>query len=135
MKIILISCVKSKMGHPCKAKDMYISPLFKGGYKYAKQMQPDRIYILSAKYGLLHEDDEIVPYNETLKEKTEHEKKVWSYHIIQNLIKENIDLERDEIIILAGVEYRKYIIQKMKNYKIPNKGLSLGKQLKKYSKL
>lgn len=135
MRIVLISCVKSKEGHPCKAKDMYISPLFKGGYNYAKQFQADRIYILSAKYGLLHEDDFIYPYNETLKDKNEHEKKIWSYKIIQSLIKDGCNLNQDEFIILAGIEYRKYIIQKFTHYKIPNEGLSLGQQISKYSKM
>lgn len=104
-------------------------------YHYAKSLMPDYIYILSAKYGLLEEEKIIYPYNETLKSKTEKEKKLWSYYIIQNLLKKGHDLDNDEFIILAGNEYRKYIIQKFKNYSIPLKGLTLFKQIQYLSKL
>lgn len=133
MKIVLISCVKQKQSEPCKAVDMYISPLFRGGLRYAKLIGYDKLFILSAKYGLLKPEEKISPYNSTLKSKSENEKKLWSVNILNSLRKEGVDFEKDEIIILAGIEYRKYIISKFKNYKIPLKGLSLGNQLKYYN--
>lgn len=39
--IALIGCVKSKAKTKCMAKDMYISPLFKMSYKYAKTITDD----------------------------------------------------------------------------------------------
>ncbi|WP_296560850.1 DUF6884 domain-containing protein, partial [uncultured Acetobacterium sp.] len=39
--------------------------LFKYSYDYAKQIA-DQVYILSAQYGLLDENDNIVPYEQTL---------------------------------------------------------------------
>lgn len=72
--IALIGCVKSKKKNICKAKDMYISPLFRKSLNYASKTCSN-IYILSAKYGLLRMDDIISPYNETLNQKTEHEKR------------------------------------------------------------
>lgn len=44
---------------------MYVSPLFKYMYAYAKKRCKE-VYILSAKYGLLSENTPIVPYNVTL---------------------------------------------------------------------
>lgn len=41
----LISCVKGKANKRCEAKDMYVSPLFKYMYAYAKKMQRG-IYII-----------------------------------------------------------------------------------------
>jgi hypothetical protein len=55
-KIVLVSCVKSKLSHPAKARDLYISTLFKSNLEYACRQNPDGIYILSAKYGLLELD-------------------------------------------------------------------------------
>ena len=60
---------------------------------------------------------------------TNKEVKEWSNDII-NQLKKVIDLSNDEIIFLAGEKYRKYLIPIIKNYKIPLKGLSIGKQLK-----
>lgn len=126
MKIALISCVSKKNSFPCKAKDMYKSSLFIFQYTYAKKEKVDKIFILSAKYGLLEEDDIISPYNETLKKKNKNEIKIWSYRILTSLIKKGIDIENDKFIILAGKVYYNYIIQKIKNYTIPFKGLTIG---------
>ena len=51
MKIVLISCASKKLNHKAKAGDLYISQLFKSGLRYAKSLNPDKIFILSAKYG------------------------------------------------------------------------------------
>lgn len=131
MKIYLISCVKQKKDFACKAKEMYTSPLFKGAYKYAQKMQADKIFILSAKYGLLHEDDIIEPYNETLNTKHKQEVYEWSNRVLSQLIKET-DIEKDTFVFLVGEKYRKYLLPKLNHYEIPLQGLSIGKQLAFY---
>ncbi len=74
MKVALLSCTSSKKAYKCRASEMYSeSPRFALAYKYAK-MSCDTVYILSAKYGLIAEDHEIDPYNETLKDKSTSEK-------------------------------------------------------------
>jgi hypothetical protein len=64
--VVLLSCVKSKLTHCCRAGDMYTSPLFRKMMAYAESLRPKRIFILSAKYGLLRPDDLIEPYEQTL---------------------------------------------------------------------
>lgn len=125
--IALISCVKSKSDKNCTAKDMYISDLFKKMYVYAK-VRAKKVFILSAKYGLLKEDDIISPYQKTLKDMSIKERKVWSYNVIMSLKKE-CDLSNDKFLILAGTKYREFICKKIKNYDVPLKGLGIGKQL------
>ncbi len=129
MKIVLISCASKKLNHKALAKELYISQLFKLNMKYAQSLNPDKIFILSAKYGLLKPEEEIDSYNETLNKKTDSEIKTWAEKVLLELKKE-ADLEKDEIIFLAGEKYRKYLIPKIKNYKTPLKGLGIGKQLK-----
>ena len=70
----LISCVKSKQDKICEAKDMYKSVLFRYMYAYAKK-RCQKVYILSAKYGLLAENALIAPYNTTLNAMNEKERK------------------------------------------------------------
>jgi cytoplasmic iron level regulating protein YaaA (DUF328/UPF0246 family) len=94
-----------------------------------KKIRSDKIFILSAKYGLLELDDEIYPYNETLNTKNEHEKRIWAKNVL-NKLSEIADLEKDEFIFLAGKEYRKYLLPEIKNYEIPLFGLRIGEQLK-----
>jgi len=128
MKIALISCVSKKLTHRTRAEELYISSLFKLNMKYARSLSPNKIFILSAKYGLLKLEDEIEPYNETLNEKKDSEIKEWAEKVLAQLAKE-ADLENDEIIFLAGEKYRRYLIPGIKNYKIPLEGLGIGKQL------
>lgn len=127
-RIILISCVSKKLSYKTTAKDLYVSTLFKLNYEYALSLNPDKIFILSAKYGLLHLKDEIAPYDETLNTKSTMEISHWAESVLEQLRKE-VDLEEDEVIFLAGEKYRKYLLPYIKNYKIPLKGLSIGKQL------
>lgn len=127
-RIVLISCVSKKLINKAKAKDLYISPLFKLNYHYAKSLKPDKIFILSAKYGLLDPEQEIEPYNETLNTKTVNEIRSWA-DVILTQLKKQADIYKDEFVFLAGNNYRKFLIPHIKNYKIPLEGLPIRKQL------
>jgi cytoplasmic iron level regulating protein YaaA (DUF328/UPF0246 family) len=132
MKIALISCVKTKQSKPCKASEMYISSWFKSAYRYAIEQKPDKIFILSAKYGLLDQDEIIETYEQKMSTRTS-EKRAWSENVIKKL-SEKCDLQQDEFIILAGEAYRSYLIPHIKNYTIPLKKLSIGQQLSFFKK-
>lgn len=127
-KIVLISCVSQKLPCRAKAKDLYTSTLFKYNIKYAVSLNPDMIFILSAKYGLLELDDEIDTYDETLNTKSIKEIKTWADKLL-NALRSKTNLEKDEFIFLAGEKYRKYLSPEIKNYKIPMERLSIGRQL------
>ena len=133
-KIVLISCVSKKLSHKAKVKDIYVSPLFKMNLKFAESLNPDKIFILSAKFGLIDLDKEIEPYNKTLNEMKFAEKRDWANNVLHDLRK-IADLDKDEFIFLAGENYRKYLIPHIKNYKIPLKGLSIGRQLQYLKKV
>jgi hypothetical protein len=128
-KIVLISCAKKKLFQRSKAKDLYVSTLFKYNLQYAKSLKPDKIFILSAKYGLLDLEQEIEPYDKTLNKMTSREVEEWSNGVISQL-NNKVDLKKDEFIFLAGNNYRKYLVPQIPNNKIPLKGLSYGRQLK-----
>ncbi|HHX08846.1 MAG TPA: hypothetical protein GX730_05380 [Chloroflexi bacterium] len=133
-RVVLISCVKTKLDHPAKAENLYISDLFTKNLAYAKKLKPDYIFILSAKYGLLKLNDRIAPYEKTLNQMPVNERRVWSDSVISEL-RRYADLEQDEFIILAGEKYRDFLIPHIKKYKIPFEGLSFGNQLKALNKL
>lgn len=127
-KIIIISCVKSKLDKKTKAEFLYTSNLFKSSLKYAKQQNPDYIFILSAKYGLLNLSDEIEPYEKTLNKMKKNERIVWSKNVIEKL-KYSTNFEKDEFVFLVGKKYREFLLPELINFKIPMKGLGFGKQL------
>jgi len=128
-KVVLIPCAAKKLDHPAKAQNLYISDYFKSNLSYAKSLNPHKIFILSAKYGLLNLQDEITPYDQTLKKMSKNEQIVWASKVLEQLKKE-VNLNEDKFIFLAGEEYRKFLLSNIKNYETPTKGLGIGKQLK-----
>lgn len=131
---VFISCVKTKRSSRCMAKDMYVSPLFKKAYQYAlKFVSEDKIYILSAKYGLIHSSQMIDPYEKTLNAERDKERKVWAYNVVQQMKAKGIPLDAS-VMLLGGVNYTKYLSMVLKKASCPLKGLSMGKTLQWYNK-
>ena len=129
MKIALIGCVKLKNNYKCKARDMYISPLFIKSLAYVeKKIKPDKIYILSAKYELLPENKVIEPYEKTLNKMKSAERKIWANNVIEQLKKES-NLEKDTFYVLAGSKYIENIKPHIKNCIDAMHGLSQGRRL------
>jgi cytoplasmic iron level regulating protein YaaA (DUF328/UPF0246 family) len=132
-KIVLISCVSQKRTQRSKAKDLYLSTLFKKNLAYARRLNPDAIYILSAKYGLLNLETEIDPYNLTLNTMSASEIRSWAEKVLQQL-SQVANLNDDHFIFLAGMKYRKYLLPHLRSYEIPLEGLTIGRQLQALSR-
>ena len=133
-RIVLISCVKKKIKHEAKAKDLYYSPLFKLSWEYAQTLNPDKIFILSAKYYLLDPEKVVEPYNKTLNEMSAEERMEWGTEVLRQLSKE-ANLQNDKFIILAGERYLEPIRDKIVQKEEPLKGLPIGKRISRLKKL
>lgn len=131
--IVFLSCVKSKRQNVCAAKDMYVSDMFKKSLAYAETLNAKKIYILSAKYGLLELNDIIEPYNLTLNNMTEKQRKEWAYRVCKQCERKGIKYN-EKIIFLCGENYRKYLMTKFQNSTAPLKNLGIGRQLSFYKK-
>jgi hypothetical protein len=57
------------------------------------------------------------------------ERTLWAESVLEKL-KKFADLQEDEIIFLAGRNYRENLLSHIKNYKIPMQNLGIGRQLK-----
>lgn len=62
-ELIVIPCGARKLDHPARAADMYTGSYHRACRRAADALRPDRLVILSARYGLLDLDDEIEPYD------------------------------------------------------------------------
>ncbi len=127
--IVLISCVKQKLSHSAPAGELYTSPLFRKNLDYANKLSPDKIFVLSAKHGLVPLTKKLGPYEDTLNSKKAKEIKSWAQGVLKSL-RQEVDLANDRFTILAGENYRKYLLPQIRRYHIPMEGLSIGKQLK-----
>lgn len=133
-EIVLISCSRQKGNGKALARHLYSSPLFRKQLQYAQHLNPDLIFILSAKYGLVELDREIEPYDKSLKEMPAREVRVWAERIIEEL-RTRADLTRDRFTLLAGDRYRRYLLDYLARCEAPLTGLRIGEQLQRLRKL
>ena len=134
MKIALISCSKMKRDHSCTAAELYSpSHLFSLSYAYAQKVA-DKVFILSAKYGLVEEEDVISPYNLTLNHFSKQMRKEWGQKVLKQL-KEKCILDEDAFIILTGKNYYEELLPHLTHNTIPLGNLSLGQRLSKLTSL
>ena len=64
---------------------MYTSALFQKCWEYAQTLNPDKIYILSAKHHLLNPNTEINPYNAYMGDFSEEKKKEWADEVYKEM--------------------------------------------------
>ena len=128
-RIFLLSCVKRKKPFRARAADLYDSALFRKMLHYARRHDPDAIFILSAKYGLLDPDDVIDPYELTLNTMPIAKIKAWAERVLQQL-RRRTNPGEDRFTILASEKYRRYLLPHLRYYRVPMKGLRLGEQLR-----
>lgn len=125
----MIACVSKKASKRQTAEKLYLSDLFKKELCYAREIiQPDDIFILSAKHGLVKLSEELDPYDLTLNTMLSKERKAWAEKVLADL-KREADFNNDQFVFLAGNKYRQYLLPVLKQYEIPMMGLKIGEQL------
>ena len=127
MNIGLVSCSKKKLDHPCPARELYAaSALFRKARAYCGRHY-DAWYILSAKYGLVHPDTILAPYDVTLKRMARTERRSWGGRVSKQLQQ----LGRHTFYAHAGREYLEYL----SGIRVENvlEGLTLGQRLRWYN--
>ena len=127
-KVVLISCASKKLSRRAMVKNLYTSPLFKMSLAFARSLQPDKIFVLSAKHGLVGLKESFEPYEQTLNKMPPAEIKKWAEKVKEQM-KGKINFKNDQVIFLAGKKYRKYLLPFLRKTSIPLEGLGIGKQL------
>lgn len=135
MKIALVSCTKIKANHPCSAREMYqSSTLFKKATTYIELQDYDDWFVLSAKYGLLKQDDMIEPYDLTLNNMKVSERKEWSKLVLRQI--EDLRIDISQIDFYVGLKYRQHLIPVLEEKgiicNVPLQGKGFGEQLQFY---
>ena len=126
--IILVSCDSKEQDAPAPARDLDTSSLFHKNLEYANSLEPDAIYILSAKHGLVGPDEKIEPDDVTLSEMGMLEQRQWAREVREQL-DEVADLHVDHFVLLAEKTYRRNLLPYLTNYEIPTKGLPTNDKL------
>jgi hypothetical protein len=126
--IVLLSCVSKKKAGKQPACNLYGGPLFSSSWEYAKNLKPDFIHIMSAKYGLIDYKEVIEPYDVTLNDMDKETIQTWSDKVFNDL-KSKYDIEKTKFIILAGKNYYSGFIDKLPHIELPLGSLPIGKRV------
>ena len=130
--IVLLSCTKSKLDHPCAAKELYsASPMFQKTLEYGQSLKPDKMFILSAKHHLVPMEKKLAPYDMTLKDMKKDEKEKWGETVLGQMRQSGVDPDKDKFIFLTGSEYMKPLTKYIPegNIEKPMEGKKMGERL------
>ena len=97
--LVVIPCGGAKADHPAPARELYVGGYFRAALGAALALtSPDRIRILSARYGWLALDDEVAPYDQRIDAP--------GAVSVEELAATAGELaEADEVLVLAGKAY------------------------------
>ena len=112
--IFIINCSKEKLNYPIKASDMYCSERFILSKKIAKK-QGNKWYVLSAKYGLISPDTIIEPYDISVNDWSEKEKKEYASKVIKQI--SDYGIGKDRLVFLCNSPYTNDILKKLEKKK------------------
>ncbi|MGC5225182.1 DUF6884 domain-containing protein [Micromonospora sp. DT81.3] len=134
-RVGLVGCGSAKLSRPSPAGSLYTSALFRKSRAYV-EATCDRWYVLSAKYGLVHPDTILEPYDVKLgrviprePERSAQPIHQWADMVRAQLATELADVPRVTLIAVAGEQYRTILHPCQWPYSVPMQGLGIGEQL------
>jgi hypothetical protein len=128
----LVACSRLKADRPLPAGELYISPLFRAASAYAERRYgPEGWLILSARFGLVHPDQVLAPYDLSLRQITAAERAAWGDRVAVELTDR---FPAGTVLWLhAGALYRAAIAPVVAHQvRAPLAGLGIGQQLAWY---
>lgn len=129
-RIALIGCGKQKAATTCAARAMYRSQLFQASLRWAL-LHCNRVFILSAKHGLLDLDARVEPYNETLPRR-KADREAWGSRVGAQIVAAVGEVDAT-LVCLAGGKYADAISfdepQWMYGWEEPLRGVEIGERL------
>lgn len=136
MRIGLVGCVKTKRATSALARDLYTSTLFTGRRRYVEQSCA-RWFVLSARHGLVRDDEWLEPYDETLNDQSAESKRRWAEKVLADLDALALDFRATTFEIHAGNEYRSFgLVEGLRSrgatVEVPAEHLGQGEQLAFY---
>lgn len=128
--VALVACAKTKASHPTKAKDLYVSQLFRKSRAYVERCGW-RWYILSAQHGLVDPETVLEPYDRSLIDGGQEARRHWATGVMLAL--DPVLAEGTRVVVLAGNLYSHFLVPALAErghlVEEPLKGLSLGPRL------
>lgn len=128
--IALVGCGAKKGTTWKPVREMYTSTLFRMSMEIAEQ-RCDRVYVVSAKHGMLHPNETIAPYEMHIGELTFREREMWASRIVDRL--RYLHRHDYQVELYMGREYAMPLSRALRDrtYHVddPLRGLQIGERL------
>lgn len=130
-RVFLVACVRKKQSGWVAARGLYVSCWFLKAREFVESQGGDW-FILSAEHGLLHPDERIEAYEETLNGMRVAQRIEWAERVDRQI--EELLPRLEMAVVLAGLRYREFLLPLLQarniETQVPMAGLTIGKQLK-----
>ncbi len=129
--LTLVACCGEKLARIAPARELYRSALFRKSAAWAEN-RGDWM-ILSARHGLIRPDDQLVPYECSMRSLTAEQRDSWRSHVAGQLFAhaEFLDAERLYVTLLAGESYAGWVdlVRPWCTVEQPLAGMPIGRRL------
>lgn len=136
IRVGLVGCGALKRPERAPARELYTGELFRRASSYAEEHY-DAWWVLSARWGLVHPDTVLAPYNERLSGRRPA-RLAWGREVARDLelvlcrLYAVVDMDDVELYAHAGREYREPLEAAGLVLVAPLAGLGIGQQLAWY---
>src|SRR3954466_14680407 len=103
-RIGLVSCGKEKARAACRARDLFTSDYFRKMRQHVEG-SCDEWWILSSRHGLVHPDQVLAPYEQTLSGARQQEQRAWAARVFDRIRAGHPDPEAVVFELHAGADY------------------------------
>lgn len=103
-RIALVGCGKAKAMRPAPARMLYTGAPFRSALNVAVAEFGQDVWILSAKYGLVDPDEELAPYDLSMRNLDDSARWEWGRDVIRNLVDADYG-NRVHLTVFAGEDY------------------------------
>ena len=128
--VVLISCSKSKLNHRAPARELYTGQLFKKAVAWAER-NAHQWFVISALHGLVTPNQELDPYDYTMKDRRTRERESWA-HLVASDLSSYVSKNSHAVLIMPNV-YRRFLETELQRHAItsehPLAGMAIGQQM------
>lgn len=112
--VFLVPCTRKKLQQPAAARDLYLSRRFLKARRLAERFASEW-FVLSGKYGLIHPNTIVQPYDFRLGAQPERDQRKWGQKVAAAVC--SVSKPCDEIVILGDDEYARCLVPELLNSK------------------
>lgn len=128
---VLISCSKSKLTHRAPARELYTGQLFRKAVAWAES-HGHQWFVISALHGLVKPDQELDPYDYTIKDRRgARERESWA-HLAASDLSSYVGKHSHAVLIMPNL-YRRFIETELQRHAItyenPVASMAIGQQM------